>query len=603
MRVPLLTAEPVDPQALIEQRYQALAGQPRPARYPVLAALVPVVTDRGGEVAYPGDPMALYHALSITIANSVAACAQPSEGPALRNVVPDWGRYPTRAERLRLDGPRPVAVTHSPTSDGKVFDPRVWDPRAMDDFRRELAAVRPAVLLLSAVSPAHRYALQMAAIAKEIVPHCLVVLGGRHSDETLSMSAADGAVHCSYSGTLAAVQAGHCADVIDFVVSGDGAPLLDALLDAIGLVLWQAVEPAATRATVLAVAGTLLAERAEGRGIIASITDGARAVVSRGRPMSLAALPEPYLAFAIRARFSVFPSNDSPAGRRTAHVISSNICSFQCSFCSESLPVGRAAGRRPETSQTSALVERLAQLADWGAEAAFFDDPVFLNGNWSVIRQFCDGLSARRADSLNRDPSAALARLEWGAQLTVDVVLNRARQDEVRQALAAMREAGCSYIYIGIESMAEEVMSGVAKNLRARNPQPWVSKVRSALQIVNDAGLRVGSSILFGLDGESPQTIQRTVDEVGKLLDDGLLVVASPNILTYHPGTAISARHGMDELDYHSQRRNAMPYTLFEEAYPGVVSRLLTEADIWSIHTLTTQRWGQAKNSDVEVGG
>ena len=87
---------------------------------------------------------------------------------------------------------------------------------------------------------------------------------------------------------------------------------------------------------------------------------------------------------------------------------------------------------------------------------------------------------------------------------------------------------------------------------------------------------------------------------VEDLLAENLLSIASPNILTYHPNTAITALHEMkDKLDYHSIGiENRPPYVYFEEAFPAVVSRNLTEEQIWQIHTEATQRWGMKRNSN-----
>lgn len=158
--------------------------------------------------------------------------------------------------------------------------------------------------------------------------------------------------------------------------------------------------------------------------------------------------------------------------------------------------------------------------------------------------------------------------------------------------LLAMAEAGCTYIYIGIESMAEPVISQVHKNIN--RAIPWDGRVRTALGMIHSAGIRAGSSVLFGLDGETRETIEETIDKIEELLEEGLLMVASPNILTYHPNTEITLRHNLKEqLDYHSPNiDNRPPYVYFEEAFPMVVSRNLTETDIWHIHEQTRQRWG-----------
>jgi radical SAM superfamily enzyme YgiQ (UPF0313 family) len=166
-----------------------------------------------------------------------------------------------------------------------------------------------------------------------------------------------------------------------------------------------------------------------------------------------------------------------------------------------------------------------------------------------------------------------------------------------------MKDAGCTYIYIGIESMSTQVMNNIHKNLRRDERKPWREKVREAAALVKAHGLQLGTSVLFGLDGETRSSIDETIHEVGRLIDDDLIDLASPNILTYHPATPVTRDHGMhDKLDYHSPRiDNRKPYIYFEEAFPGVVSVLLTEDDIWHIHTETELRWGGARNDAAPI--
>jgi radical SAM superfamily enzyme YgiQ (UPF0313 family) len=106
--------------------------------------------------------------------------------------------------------------------------------------------------------------------------------------------------------------------------------------------------------------------------------------------------------------------------------------------------------------------------------------------------------------------------------------------------------------------------------------------------------------VLFGLDGETDATILETIEKVEELVSEDLLYVASPNILTYHPNTEITHLHQMSEkLDYHSPNLdNRPPYVYFEEAFPAVVSKNLTEEHIWTIHKQTKERWGRKRNSN-----
>jgi hypothetical protein len=81
-------------------------------------------------------------------------------------------------------------------------------------------------------------------------------------------------------------------------------------------------------------------------------------------------------------------------------------------------------------------------------------------------------------------------------------------------------------------------------------------------------------------------------------LAEDLITIASPNILTYHPNTEITHLHKKEtDLDYHSVNLdNRPPYTYFEEAFPAVVSKNLSEEQIWHIHEQTRERWGGKRN-------
>jgi len=101
-------------------------------------------------------------------------------------------------------------------------------------------------------------------------------------------------------------------------------------------------------------------------------------------------------------------------------------------------------------------------------------------------------------------------------------------------------------------------MSKIHKNLRQAESPAWGDKVRAALMVAKEAGIRVGASVLFGLEGETRDTVDETVQGIARLLASELLCIASPNILTYHPGTEITLRHqAQDELDYHSLARTS----------------------------------------------
>ncbi|WP_199816185.1 B12-binding domain-containing radical SAM protein [Streptomyces sp. NRRL S-1448] len=591
-------------------------GRTKTRYFPVLSVLAPVMTQSEGEITYPGDPMCLYTALSLAVHRAVADAGPLADATHYTDLAPEWTRFPSKKYRLAAghDGYR--AYGTAPNTDRTVFDPRVWDDTARALWVRMLREVRPRVVLISAVSPAHRYALQIAELAKREVPETFVILGGRHVDETTTATPDGQGLLLKPSSPLAVMQQGKVPRVVDAVISGEAYHAVDLLMRALALAT-DLDRRQVDRDQVLPCLQGLLAEEGPGAGnslIVLAEGDSLDAVPLRGGALDLATLPSPYEAFAIRSRFPIFTDPASGEVLRTAHFMVSNACPYRCNFCSESAQLSNGLKRFKDDAIGTA-VQRVCEYVGYGAASLFFDDSVFWSGRYRDIGIFCEELSRIRRtppaelDGRYRhflphdDDIERLHGLQWGAQLTVDTLVALHSAEESHAILRKMKEAGCSYVYIGIESMSTQVMTHIHKNLRRDERKPWREKVREAAALVKAHGLQLGTSVLFGLNGETRSSIDETIHEVGRLIDDKLIDLASPNILTYHPATPVTRAHGMqDRLDYHSPRiDNRKPYIYFEEAFPDVVSVLLTEDDIWHIHHETRHRWGGARNDAAPV--
>ncbi|MCX5415771.1 radical SAM protein [Streptomyces sp. NBC_00059] len=559
--------------------------------------------------------MCLYAALSVAVHRAVADAGPLEKASHYTDVAPEWTRFPEKDYRLSAGGDGYRAYGEQPNTDQTVFDPRVWDDTARARWTGLLREVRPRVVLISTVSPGHRYALQLAELAKREVPETFVVFGGRHVDETTVCSPDGGTLLLKPSSPLAVMGEGKTPGVVDAVVSGEAYHAVDLLMRALALAIdldrrWV------DREQVLSCLQGLLAEEGPGPGrafVALSSDTGIDGLPLHGPALDLGVLPSPYEAFAIRSRFPIFTDPGTGDVLRTAHVMVSNACPYRCNFCSESSRLTPL--KRFKDDAVSRAAERICEYVSYGAESLFFDDSVFWTGRYRDIEGFCEELRRLRStpwEILDQrygrhltEPADVerLRSLQWGAQLTVDTVVALHTKEETSAILRKMREAGCTYVYIGIESMSTQVMVNIHKNLRRDTGRTWCEKVRDAVSVVKENGLRVGTSVLFGLDGETRESIDETIQEVGLLIDDGLIDLASPNILTYHPATPVTQAHGMaDKLDYHSPRiDNREPYIYFEEAFPGVVSVLLSEDDIWHIHRETERRWGGARNDAAPV--
>jgi len=606
-------------QALLEQVHACgVSGPERDEQewlrrsYPILSIVAPVMTTSEGKIEFPGDPMCLYSALSYAVDQVVQTRRMGfGEDAPYNDLCPQWGYLPSGEYRANVDasGIRQYDGKILNT-DQTVFDPRVWNEMVRDYLvNKFLLVLRPNVVLISAVSPAHRYAIDIARTIRAHLPDCVIVLGGRHIDETLHFDKAARRIILEPSGTVSKILDESIEPVFDFLIAGDGYHVLDLLLKVISLSMDVDSRIVSRHSVIENLSNfSCLFDPLPGNSIIVGIeNDEIHAwPVCSGIKLDLTALPSPYSAFAIRALFPIFEHE----GRilRTAHFMVTNSCTYHCYFCSEGVTVvGGFNSFHAEGIQKA--LERVIEYLDYGAEAIFFDDSIFWGGNIGDVVHFSRGLIRIREMAANSGtrtvqlfgreiPSRKLLDLQWGAQFTVDLLASRRLPEEAIYALTEMKRAGCRYIYIGIESMSAPVIEQVHKNINRNSP--WEDRVRIALGMARMAGITVGSSVLFGLDGETDETIEETISKVEELLAEDLISIASPNILTYHPNTAITALHDMkDKLDYHSiGLPNRPPYVYFEEAFPAVVSKNLTEEQIWLIHEQSRQRWGAKRNTN-----
>ncbi|MFZ5879512.1 MAG: B12-binding domain-containing radical SAM protein [Chloroflexota bacterium] len=584
--------------------------------YPVLSILAPVMSTNAGKIEFPGDPMGLYSALSYAVDQVVKTRALGLvRGAPYPDLCPQWGYLPSAEYRSQVDANGIRQYDGQPlNTDQTVFDPRVWNDEVREYFvNKVLRVMRPRVVLISAVSPAHRYAIDIARTIRAHLPGCVIVLGGRHVDETIHFDGITRRIVLEPSSAVRKILDGTLEPVFDFLIAGDGYYALDLLMKIISLSMdidSRAVSVPAIIENLSALSA--LFDPLPGNAIIVGMgAGGAHAWPLASRiKLELSSLPSPYGAFAIRAMFPIFRRE----GRilRTAHFMVTNACAYHCYFCSEGANVvGSFLSFHAQGVQKA--LERVIEYIDYGAEAIFFDDSIFWGGNfgdainfcrgWIQIREMAAGADAPTVTVFGREIEVdKILNLVWGAQFTVDLLASRRVPEESLLVLTEMSRAGCTYIYIGIESMSASVIDKVHKNVNRK--LAWEERVRTALGLAKMAGISVGSSVLFGLDGETSETIEETIGRVEELLVENLLFIASPNILTYHPNTEITALHEMkDRLDYHSLAvENRPPYVYFEEAFPAVVSKNLTEGQIWFIHEQTRQRWGDKRNTNPMPG-
>jgi len=159
--------------------------------------------------------------------------------------------------------------------------------------------------------------------------------------------------------------------------------------------------------------------------------------------------------------------------RYTHHsMLASRGCPHRCAFCCNYTGTVRADGVAIRWHEK--VIDEMQHLRDnFNARAIFFADDIFLLRKQD-IREFCRACAARRLG------------VSWIGQL---------RADRVDQAVAAaMGEAGCQRIYVGVESGSDAILRAARKGMTKE-------QIRRGINAAMDAGLRVKTGWIYGLPG------------------------------------------------------------------------------------------------------
>jgi radical SAM superfamily enzyme YgiQ (UPF0313 family) len=125
----------------------------------------------------------------------------------------------------------------------------------------------------------------------------------------------------------------------------------------------------------------------------------------------------------------------------------------------------------------------------------------------------------------------------WLAQVSINFA-----DDEETLFYAA--KSGCVGVLVGFESVSEETLEGMNKNLNLRY---GVDYYRRMVKKLHRFGIAVNGQIILGNDGDRPETFEQTVDFINKAAID------IPNIplLVPYPGTKLFKRlHSQGRLLY-----------------------------------------------------
>ncbi len=190
-------------------------------------------------------------------------------------------------------------------------------------------------------------------------------------------------------------------------------------------------------------------------------------------------------------------------GKYCTTIVSSRGCPYRCSYCLWPRTLYGSRFRARSAENVVAEIEKVVR--DYHIDEIYFDD---------------DSLALNRARILKicQLTNQKGIKVKWISQCRVDSM------DE--EVLSAMKEAGCYYIRFGVESGSQEMLNIMKK-------KTTLAQIERAFELCRKVGIKTQAFFLFGIPGETRETIRETIGFAKKLRPDS----AQFAVVIPHPGT------------------------------------------------------------------
>jgi radical SAM superfamily enzyme YgiQ (UPF0313 family) len=243
-----------------------------------------------------------------------------------------------------------------------------------------------------------------------------------------------------------------------------------------------------------------------------------------GQPIKdLDALPFPARhLFPTREAPSMWPYWDGFCQRRPAvQMHSSRGCPYKCTFC---LWISVIYEQGPyRTFSPKRIVDEMEEvIAKYGAREIYFDDDIFTVKEAHVLG-LCDEILSRKL------------KVAWSVMGDAMAVTEK--------SVDAMARAGCIGMKFGVESADAEVLKKLRKPIK-------IDKVRQVANWCASRGIKTHATITFGLEADTPESMQKTLDFCCSLSVDSIqFSTTTPFPGTEHYRNAKAAGH-IDDSDW-----------------------------------------------------
>lgn len=465
----------------------------------------------------------------------------------------------------------------------EIFNPKIWNSKVKKDLENILKSDTQKYALISNTTPSHPYALEISNFIKSINPKILIVLWWPHEDETMKWN------NLVNWATLLDQKLWKISQAVDFVISWDWEYLLAKLLELLENTKWDDFKK-----QFIKLAKQWYFKDLSWIWSIGTFCDWDIFTTSiTWRKLNMWNLPSIYEFFENNSYFNVFKFPNWKV-KKTAHLMSSRWCIFNCIYCSESISSYWNTNVLGKNDFIQNVIHQIKTAINKWSQSAFFEDSIFMQWSKERILNLCEEIiKLQKKWEISNN-------FEWWCQLTVENILRF--WDEAKGILWKMKSAWCSYIFYWIESLSEKIMKSIHKNGAFRNQfySSWKEKVNKVLELSKNIWLKVWASILFWLPWENKKTIDYTINWIAKFVNEWKLDLISPNVVTYHPNTQLTKLDWMqDKIDYIQNYEMVEPYCFFEEASPWKISTRINETLMFYMKEQCDKLWALNKAKTI----
>ena len=250
------------------------------------------------------------------------------------------------------------------------------------------------------------------------------------------------------------------------------------------------------------------------------------------------------------------------------HMMTSNLCWWgKCTFCIDTAKL--QAGEKRGVRSVDHVMQEIDDLIRLGFREVFDDSGTFPIGEW--LEEFCEKMNERPKKGIHESllwphgnftfvPKSHFSK----SRELISVGCNMKPISEKVVPFKLMKRAGFRFMLVGVESANQNTIDKIRKGQES-------SKVIENMKAMNDAGLEVHLTSMFGYPWETHEDAMRTVNEIHYLLRKGYVKTAQASV--YMPP------------------RTAPPANADAQKYVQMVYDIYKDPRYWFRKALDLKRW------------